>query len=159
MTRDRYKQHVNKGPRFQRLQRTSHLTKEVQKKVRICLAKHISLLENELYIYNLKVGLFITNAHVCPKHGSCLRRTRSTDSTKDDRKTPWSHQHPFKTFEVCIMAIATFPDGERIVSGSVNKTIRIRRLEDGTEMMKWVVEKDIGALFNLPKRGTYDGRL
>ncbi|OJA14178.1 hypothetical protein AZE42_11038, partial [Rhizopogon vesiculosus] len=45
-----------------------------------------------------------------------------------------------------ITSIATFPDGERIVTGSADRTIRIWRLGDGREIKKWVVKNSIDAL-------------
>ncbi|KAG2038184.1 quinon protein alcohol dehydrogenase-like superfamily [Suillus americanus] len=68
---------------------------------------------------------------------------------KDDKQLPGSDQKPVKTFEGHkhnITSIATFPDGKRIATASVGKTIRIWRLEDGAEMMKLVVKQYIGAL-------------
>jgi WD40 repeat protein len=59
-----------------------------------------------------------------------------------------SKRKPVKTFEgheKAIVSIATFPDGKRIATGSRDKTIRIWRLEDGREMKKWVMEKDVNA--------------
>ncbi|KAJ8580259.1 WD40 repeat-like protein, partial [Rhizopogon salebrosus TDB-379] len=47
----------------------------------------------------------------------------------------------FEGHEEMITSIATFPDGKRIATGSVDKTIRIWRLEDGREMRKWVMKK------------------
>ncbi|KAG1718594.1 WD40-repeat-containing domain protein [Suillus paluster] len=70
-------------------------------------------------------------------------------STKGDKQIPGSGQDPVKIFgshEQTITCIATFPDGKRIATASYDKTIRIWRLEDGTEIMKWEVEKDVGAL-------------
>ncbi|KIK41189.1 hypothetical protein CY34DRAFT_221995 [Suillus luteus UH-Slu-Lm8-n1] len=60
-----------------------------------------------------------------------------------DNQLPGLHQKPVKIFEVQkgeIYFIATFPDGKRIATTSLGKTIRIWRLEDGAEMMKWVVK-------------------
>ncbi|KIK41191.1 hypothetical protein CY34DRAFT_221553 [Suillus luteus UH-Slu-Lm8-n1] len=73
---------------------------------------------------------------------------------KDDKKLPGSHQKPAKTFEGHkhnITSIAAFPDGKRIATASVDKTIRIWRLEDGAEMMKWVMEQHVLALVLLDK--------
>ncbi|KAG1818751.1 WD40-repeat-containing domain protein [Suillus subaureus] len=47
------------------------------------------------------------------------------------------------------MSIATFLDDKRIVTGSPDKTIRIWRLENGAEMMKWAVKQCIIALIIL----------
>ncbi|OAX31973.1 WD40 repeat-like protein [Rhizopogon vinicolor AM-OR11-026] len=52
----------------------------------------------------------------------------------------------FTGHEDYITALATFPDGKRIATGSRDKTIRIWRLEDGREMKKWVVKKGVRAL-------------
>ncbi|OAX33238.1 WD40 repeat-like protein [Rhizopogon vinicolor AM-OR11-026] len=71
---------------------------------------------------------------------------------KDDKQPAETHQDPLKTFdghEHNITSIATFPDGKRIVTGSIDKTIRIWRLADGREMKKWVVKKIVGALLIL----------
>jgi WD40 repeat protein len=68
---------------------------------------------------------------------------------KDDRQLPVSHQKPIKTFEGYdgnISSIATFPDGKRIATASADQTIHIWRLEDGAEMMKWVVKQYAYAL-------------
>ncbi|KAG2748826.1 WD40 repeat-like protein [Suillus brevipes Sb2] len=68
---------------------------------------------------------------------------------KGDKQLPGSHQKPVKTFEghkENIICIATFPDGKRIATASEDKTIRIWRLEDGAEMMKWVVKQYVWAL-------------
>jgi WD40 repeat protein len=68
---------------------------------------------------------------------------------KDDNQLPGSHQKPVKTFEghkETIVCIATFPDGKRIATASADKTIRIWRLEDGAEMMKWMVKQYVFAL-------------
>ncbi|KAG2748838.1 WD40 repeat-like protein [Suillus brevipes Sb2] len=68
---------------------------------------------------------------------------------KDDNQLPGSQQKPVKTFKGYkhwITSIATFPDGERIATASLDKTIRIWRLADGAEMMKWVVKQCVGAL-------------
>ncbi|KAG2748836.1 WD40 repeat-like protein [Suillus brevipes Sb2] len=68
---------------------------------------------------------------------------------KDDNQLPGSRQKPVKTFEGHkdnILSIATFPDGKRIATASLDKTIRIWRLEDGAETMKWVVKQYVCAL-------------
>jgi WD40 repeat protein len=68
---------------------------------------------------------------------------------KDDKQVPELNQKPVKTFEgheSSIYSLATFPDGKRIAPASVDKTIRIWRLEDGAEMMKWVVKQHVWAL-------------
>ncbi|OJA10510.1 hypothetical protein AZE42_01701 [Rhizopogon vesiculosus] len=65
---------------------------------------------------------------------------------------PWDPVKTFEGHEDTIFAIAAFPDGKRIVTGSVDKTIRIWRLEDGREMKKWAVEKRIHALVILRNR-------
>jgi WD40 repeat protein len=68
---------------------------------------------------------------------------------KDDNQLPGSHQKPVKTFEGhkhSIRSIATFPDGKRIATASEDKTIRTWRLEDGAEMMKWVMKQYVNAL-------------
>ncbi|KAG2748825.1 WD40 repeat-like protein [Suillus brevipes Sb2] len=68
---------------------------------------------------------------------------------KDDKQLPGSPQKPVKTFEghkENIIRIATFPDGKRIATASADKTIRIWRLEDGAEMMKWVAKQCVWAL-------------
>jgi WD40 repeat protein len=68
---------------------------------------------------------------------------------KDGKQLPRSHQKPIRTFEGhqdIIRYIATFPDGKRIVTGSLDKTIRIWRLEDGVEMRKWVVKQYVSTL-------------
>jgi WD40 repeat protein len=67
-------------------------------------------------------------------------------SMKDGKKPIASQREPVKTFEgheKAISSIAIFPDGERIATGSYDKTIRIWRLEDGREMKKWVMKKHI----------------
>ncbi|KAG1858847.1 WD40-repeat-containing domain protein [Suillus subluteus] len=68
---------------------------------------------------------------------------------KDDKQLPGSHQKPVKTFEghkKGITSIVTFPDGKRIATASADKTICIWMLEDGAEIMKWVVNECVGAL-------------
>jgi WD40 repeat protein len=68
---------------------------------------------------------------------------------KDGKKLTASQREPVKTFEGHekeITSIATFPDGKRIATGSVDKTIRIWRVEDGREMKKWVMKKSISAM-------------
>jgi len=66
-----------------------------------------------------------------------------------DKQVAVSCSDPVKTFEGhqdVITTIATFPDGDKIATGSFDKTIRIWRLKDGREMKKWVVKKKVGAL-------------
>jgi WD40 repeat protein len=68
---------------------------------------------------------------------------------KDGKNLTASQREPVKTFEghkKLITSIATFPDGKRIATGSVDRTIRIWRLEDGREMRKWVMKKSISAI-------------
>jgi WD40 repeat protein len=68
---------------------------------------------------------------------------------KDSKPLVGVRRDPVKTFEGLehhILAIAMFPDGERIATGSGDKAIRIWRIEDRKEMKKWVMEKIIGAL-------------
>ncbi|KAG2115045.1 WD40-repeat-containing domain protein [Suillus clintonianus] len=68
---------------------------------------------------------------------------------KDAKHSPGSHREPVKTFQGhddSLFSIATFPDGKTIATGSADKTIRVWRLEDGTEMMKWVAKQLVGAL-------------
>jgi WD40 repeat protein len=68
---------------------------------------------------------------------------------KDGKQLPGSHQKAVKIFEgheEDITSIATFPDGKRIATASLDKTIRIWRLEDGTEITKWVVKQKVTAL-------------
>ncbi|OJA14177.1 hypothetical protein AZE42_11039 [Rhizopogon vesiculosus] len=60
----------------------------------------------------------------------------------------------FTGHEDDVYALATFPDGERIATGSVDGTIRIWRLEDGREMKKWDVGKMVGTLAIL-RNGIY----
>jgi WD40 repeat protein len=67
----------------------------------------------------------------------------------DGKKLTASQRQPVKTFEgheEAITSIATFPDGKRIATGSMDKTIRIWRVEDGREMRKWVMKKDVTAI-------------
>jgi WD40 repeat protein len=70
-------------------------------------------------------------------------------SMKDGKKPTASQREPVKTFEGHekeISSIATFPDGKRMATGSRDKTIRIWRLEDGKEMRKWVMKKNVTAI-------------
>jgi WD40 repeat protein len=70
-------------------------------------------------------------------------------SMKDGKKLTASQREPVKIFEgheTEITSIATFPDGKRIATGSVDKTIRIWRVEDGREIRKWVMKKDVNAI-------------
>jgi WD40 repeat protein len=70
-------------------------------------------------------------------------------SMKDGKKVTASQREPVKTFEgheEAITSIATFPDGKRIATGSADKTIRIWRVEDGREMRKWVMKKNVSAI-------------
>jgi WD40 repeat protein len=71
---------------------------------------------------------------------------------EDGKQLPDPHQKAVRTFEGhqrIIRNIVTFPDGKRIVTGSLDKTIRIWGLEDGAEMRKWVVKQFIGTLILL----------
>jgi len=68
---------------------------------------------------------------------------------KDGKQLPGSHHKAVRTFKGhsdSITSIATFPDGKRMATASVDKTIRIWRLEDGREMTKWVVKHCVAAL-------------
>jgi len=68
---------------------------------------------------------------------------------KDGKQLPGSHQKAVKIFEGhkdVITSIATFPDGKRMATASFDKTIRIWRHEDGTEITKWVVKQKVTAL-------------
>jgi WD40 repeat protein len=70
-------------------------------------------------------------------------------SMKDDKKLTAPQRELVKTFEGHedkIISITTFPDGKRIATGSVDKTIRIWRVEDGREMRKWVMKKNVTAI-------------
>ncbi|KAG1860168.1 WD40-repeat-containing domain protein [Suillus subalutaceus] len=70
-------------------------------------------------------------------------------SAKGYRQALGSRREPFKIFEghrQPIRSIATLPDGLRIATGSWDRTICIWRLEDGAEMVKWQVKKNIGSL-------------
>ncbi|KAG2751625.1 hypothetical protein P692DRAFT_20726946, partial [Suillus brevipes Sb2] len=62
---------------------------------------------------------------------------------------PASHRKPVRTsegYDGNIFSIATFPDGKRIATATADKTISIWRLEDGAEMMKWVLKQYAYAL-------------
>jgi WD40 repeat protein len=68
---------------------------------------------------------------------------------KDGKQLPGLHQKAvkiFKGYKEDITSIATFPDGKRMATASIDETIRIWRLEDGTEMTKWVVKQCVTAL-------------
>ncbi|OJA17634.1 hypothetical protein AZE42_08324 [Rhizopogon vesiculosus] len=68
---------------------------------------------------------------------------------KNGKQPAETHQDPLKTFdghEHSITAIATFPDGKRIVTGSGDETIRIWSLADGREMKKWMVKRKVCAV-------------
>jgi WD40 repeat protein len=68
---------------------------------------------------------------------------------KDDKKLTASQREPVKTFEgheEGFTSVATFPHGKRIATGSKDKTIRIWRVEDGKEMKKWVMKKNVTAI-------------
>ena len=70
-------------------------------------------------------------------------------SMNHGKKLTASQREPVKTFEGHerqITSIATFPDGKRIATGSLDKTIRIWRLEDGREMKKWDMKKNVTAI-------------
>jgi WD40 repeat protein len=70
-------------------------------------------------------------------------------SMEDGKKLTASQGEPVKTFEGHerpITSIATFQDGKRIATGSYDKIIRIWRLEDGKEMRKWVMKKNVTAI-------------
>lgn len=59
------------------------------------------------------------------------------------------HRGPVRRFEGhkdSVSSISIFPGGARIVTGSFDKTIRIWKLEDGKEVVKWVVGKAVGAI-------------
>jgi WD40 repeat protein len=74
----------------------------------------------------------------------------------DNKHIRGSHQNLVKIFEGhedAITSIAAFPDGQKIATGSEDMTIRIWRLEDSMEIMKWVVGKRVGALIIL-RQGT-----
>jgi WD40 repeat protein len=67
----------------------------------------------------------------------------------DGKQLPKSHHKPVRTFKghsSNISSIATFPDGKRMATASIDKTVRIWRLEDGTEITKWVVKQCVTAL-------------
>jgi WD40 repeat protein len=67
----------------------------------------------------------------------------------DDKELTASQPEPVKTFQghrKAITSIATFPGGKRIVTGSRDKTIRIWRVEDGREMRKWIMHKNVTAI-------------
>jgi WD40 repeat protein len=67
---------------------------------------------------------------------------------EDGKNLTASQREPVKTFqghEKGMTSIATFPDGKRIATGSLDKTIRIWRVEDGREIRKWVMKKSISA--------------
>jgi hypothetical protein len=71
---------------------------------------------------------------------------------QDDKQVPGLNQKPVKTFEghkASIHSLVTFPDEKRIATASEDKTIRIWRLEDGAEMMKWVMKQHVSALLLL----------
>jgi len=68
---------------------------------------------------------------------------------KDGKPLAASYRHPIRMFQGHddnIFAIARFPDGKKMVTGSVDETVRIWRLEDGREMKKWAVKKAVRAL-------------
>ncbi|OJA08749.1 hypothetical protein AZE42_06090 [Rhizopogon vesiculosus] len=67
----------------------------------------------------------------------------------DSKEPAETRQDPVKTFyghENHILSIVTFPDGKRIATESVDKTIQIWGLSDGREVKKWVVKKIVNAL-------------
>ncbi|KAJ8584581.1 WD40 repeat-like protein [Rhizopogon salebrosus TDB-379] len=67
----------------------------------------------------------------------------------DGKKLTASQREPVKIFEgheERVLSIATFPDGKKIATGSLDKTIRIWRVEDGREMRKWVMKKNVTAM-------------
>jgi WD40 repeat protein len=74
-----------------------------------------------------------------PRNRNIIHRKKLTASKRKLVKT-------FEGHEKAIMSIATFPDGKRIATGSLDKTIRIWRLEDGREMKKWLMERDVNAI-------------
>jgi len=55
----------------------------------------------------------------------------------------------FEGHEGEIRSAATYPDGKRIATKSDDGTIRIWRLEDGREMKKWVIKKNVNGIFIL----------
>jgi WD40 repeat protein len=76
-------------------------------------------------------------------------------SMKDGKKLTASQREPVKRFEgheKGITSIATFPDGKRIATGCLDKTIRIWRVEDGRQLRKWVMQKNVTAIALLRDR-------
>jgi WD40 repeat protein len=78
-----------------------------------------------------------------------MTRSVVQPSMNDGKKLTASQREPVKIFEgheEGVVSIATFPDGKKIATGSLDKTIRIWRVEDGREMRKWVMEKNVTAI-------------
>ncbi|KIK41202.1 hypothetical protein CY34DRAFT_806380 [Suillus luteus UH-Slu-Lm8-n1] len=68
---------------------------------------------------------------------------------KGVNQLPGLLQKPVKTFEghtEGIYSLSTFPDGKRIATAAGDKTIRIWRVEDGAEMIEWVMKQHVLAL-------------
>lgn len=67
---------------------------------------------------------------------------------KDGKQVIRSQQDPINTFKghEDVIYCITFPDGEKIITGSNDKTIRIWSLENGREVKKWLLKKPVGAL-------------
>ncbi|OJA08750.1 hypothetical protein AZE42_06085, partial [Rhizopogon vesiculosus] len=83
-------------------------------------------------------------------HEIPVEQTSMTNSSQSIE----THQNPVKTFEGhedVIMSIATFPDGKRIATGSVDRTIRIWRLADGREMKTWMKMREMRRMRKMRK--------
>ncbi|KAJ8596366.1 hypothetical protein M405DRAFT_898028 [Rhizopogon salebrosus TDB-379] len=72
-----------------------------------------------------------------PDHASSEALAES-HSMKDGKQQHVAYRDPIRTFEGhqdSIFAMVTLPDGERITTTAIDKATRIRRLEDGMEMI------------------------